>query len=510
MNQIKKSTKIFEFKENIVQLIIDELKKTENFIKIAIFQIHNKEIFNTLENKLNNGVKVDIFTLPYDSINDDIRNNVIPLFENLKNKGAILHFCKWNIGDPERTTTTIGRWYLFHGKFIVTDKSAMVLSANLMQEEELDAVIIFRDDTNKIAEYNKKFDELIELFADGNNKENIRAKISNSGLPHDEIIKLFALPKSIETDTHKNFWIRHYPVSIFSNKPNISEGLYITPFDYKGREILKLLIDEAEKFIYISTESFTDLEFPKYLIQKSLNNNKIEIKLLLGVSSMDFPDRIQKMIPELLACNIEIRTYKNIHAKFIATDKHIAISSINLNKMNLGFVSTNSKFWRENTETIAIYNDNELLEEGKIKFNNNFNHFPDIKEILINKYKTIIKDKFSLFNLRIKGDVKDLFARLIIQKKIEIEEFILHITKITHKIMTYFSNNSLVTKKYFILALILYYLTERKHDIDQLNEKLIILDIDIDTINDSIMVLLDNDFIEKDNDFYRINLNKLF
>ena len=50
MNLTNKSTKVFEFKENIVQLIIDELKKAEKFIKIAIFQIHNKEIFNILAN----------------------------------------------------------------------------------------------------------------------------------------------------------------------------------------------------------------------------------------------------------------------------------------------------------------------------------------------------------------------------------------------------------------------------------------------------------------------------
>ena len=510
MDSANKPTKIFEFSTNVIQLIIDELNRAEKFIKIAVFQIHNEEIFKILENKLDNHIEVDIFTLPYDSINEDIKNDVMPLFENLKNKGAILHFCKWNIGDPERTTTTIGRWYLFHGKFIVTDKSAIVLSANLMQEEELDATIIFRDDKNEIDEYNKKFDELIKLFINENNKENIRAKINSSGLPQDKIVELFELPKSIETDTHENFWIHHYPVSIFSNKINISEGLYITPFDYKGREILKLLIDDAKEFIYISTESFTDLEFPKYLIKKTLNNNKIEIKLLSGASSMDFPDRIQKMIPELLACNIEIRTDKNIHAKFIITDKHIAISSINLNKINLGFVPTNNKFWRENTETIAIYNDNELLLDSKRKFNDNFNSFTNIKENLINKYKTIVKEKFSLFNLRTKEDVKELFARLIIQKKIEIEEFILYIIKITRKIMTYLDNSSLVTKKYFILALILYYLTERKHDIDQLNEKLCILEIDIKTLNDSLKILLDNDFIEKDNDFYRINLNKLF
>jgi len=59
--------------------------------------------------------------------NDSVSTDVITRFENLSNLGAQLHFCKWNVGDPKRTSTVIRRWYSFHGKFIVTDKSAIVL-----------------------------------------------------------------------------------------------------------------------------------------------------------------------------------------------------------------------------------------------------------------------------------------------------------------------------------------------------------------------------------------------
>lgn len=38
MNLSNNSTKIFEFKENIVQLITNELKKVIKFINIAVFK----------------------------------------------------------------------------------------------------------------------------------------------------------------------------------------------------------------------------------------------------------------------------------------------------------------------------------------------------------------------------------------------------------------------------------------------------------------------------------------
>ena len=59
--------------------------------------------------------------------------------EALKAEGALLYFDKWNVGSPERTTTATNRWYSFHGKFIVTDNCAIVLSANFLITPELDS-----------------------------------------------------------------------------------------------------------------------------------------------------------------------------------------------------------------------------------------------------------------------------------------------------------------------------------------------------------------------------------
>ncbi len=55
----------------------------------------------------------------------------------------------------------------------------------------------------------------------------------------------------------------------------------------------------------------------------------------------------------------------------------------------------------------------------------------------------------------------------------------------------------------------IYYLSERKHDFDQLDEKLSILDTEINW--DILLNLrLHNNFIEKIDDYYKIKLDKLF
>jgi phosphatidylserine/phosphatidylglycerophosphate/cardiolipin synthase-like enzyme len=105
-------------------------------------------------------------------------------------------------------------------------------------------------------------------------------------------------------------------------------------------------VNDAEKYVYISTESFTDFEFSDFLVATALNKN-IEIKILTGATSMDFTDRVENMLRDLLAHGIDVRTTKeDLHAKLLVTDKVVVVSSINLNKINLGF-NTSKRYWRD-------------------------------------------------------------------------------------------------------------------------------------------------------------------
>jgi len=498
--------KIFEFSRNVIDKIINELQEAKEFIRIAIFQLHSPQIFNILKEKLSEGIKVEIFTLPYDSINEEIRDEVTSLFKNLKQHGAKLHFCRWNVGDPARTTTAVGRWYSFHGKFIVTDKSAIALSANFTHKKELDAIIIFKNNYDKIEEYNRKFDELIELWIKEKSGYNgkVRQQIINSDLP--EIFSIFNLPRVIESETHKNHWVQHYPSSLCPDDVPIEDKLYLTPFDCKGRNFIENLLLEASEFAYFSTESFTDPNIADFL--KKIKLRGLDLKVISGASSMDFTDRIQNMYRELLAHNIKIKTTNDIHAKLIITDKHIAVTSINLNKMNLGFNKT-KKFWRENTESISVILDRDIILNAKNQYLEVFNSGTDIEDMLAEKLEKSVGKMFTgTFGLNSKNEVKKLFSKFIIRNEIQSKKIMIDIGKIIAKLMKYFNRN-MVGKDDFVLSLILYYLSERKHDYDQINEKLKILGIEI-KLNDKLSFLINNNFIEKADEFYKIKLEKMF
>jgi phosphatidylserine/phosphatidylglycerophosphate/cardiolipin synthase-like enzyme len=471
-----------------------------------MFQIHNKDVFKILSEKAKQGLRIEVLTLPYDSINDDIRSEVVLRFKELEENGAKIYFNKWNVGDPSRTTTAVGRWYSFHGKFIVTDKSAIALSANFTENQELDGVIIFKGDSERIREFNAKFDELLSLFVNKSDSFDgiIRRKILN-------VIKktspeVFELPKNVDPK-HKENWIRHYPIELCQSNIPIEEKLYLTPFDCKGRDFIASLIEDADEYVFISTESFTDEDFSRFLVNTAVNR-KLQVKIFSGTKSMDFTDRVNNMLRDLLAQEIDIRTTdEDLHAKLIVTDKIVAISSINLNKINLGWNIT-SQFWRENTESLLICKDSATVKSAKEKYLEVFNGGYDVKDKLSEKLEELVTSVFiNTFQLRSKSDVKKLFAKFILKKQIDIHRLIIKIGGITKKLMDYHKQN-MVEKEDFVSAIILYYLSERKQDYNELEEKIHEVD---ETVNLQTIIsgLEFSGLIEKEDDYYKINIDSL-
>jgi len=114
----------------------------------------------------------------------------------------------------------------------------------------------------------------------------------------------------------------------------------------------------------------------------------------------------------------------------------------------------------------------------------------------------------SAFGLRSRKEVKILFARLVLQQEIQFKKLTLTICRITARLMKHFSK-TMVEKDDFIMALILFYLSERKHDYDQIDEKLSVLGTEIE-LTELLCVLTENEFIEQENDFYKIRIETLF
>ena len=50
----------FEYSTSVVDRVIEEMRQAEKYIRIAMFQIHIDDVFELLEEKLNDGVKIEV------------------------------------------------------------------------------------------------------------------------------------------------------------------------------------------------------------------------------------------------------------------------------------------------------------------------------------------------------------------------------------------------------------------------------------------------------------------
>jgi phosphatidylserine/phosphatidylglycerophosphate/cardiolipin synthase-like enzyme len=284
--------------------------------------------------------------------------------------------------------------------------------------------------------------------------------------------------------------------------------LYITPFSVKGRNVYEKILNDAEEFIYLSAESFTDVEFGMFMRQLK-NEKNIDICLLTGFTSMDFSDRIQKMFRELIADEIRLFTIEDdLHAKLIVTDKHLLIGSINLNKMNLGFNKT-QLYWRENTETFFVTCDQNLIQVAKEKYETQITNSINMETKLAEKIQKEVSNILNKsFNVKAKKEVKELFSKFVLMKEIEVKKDANKLARITKKLMSHY-NIRIANKDTFVMAVILFYLQDRKHSLSEIGNKINRLDA-VTNLNTLVERLTDSEFIEIEEDFYKINIDTLF
>ena len=490
----------FMFNMDVIEKVVQKIKEAKKYVRIAIFQIHNDTVYDAIEYALENGVSVEILTLPYDSINENVREKVKKRIERIKADGAIVYFSKWGIGDPQRTTTAVGRWYSLHGKILVTESVAISLSANLTEESELDAMLLYKEQ-EKINEFNKEFEFLLDLFG----RDGIKKMVNQTEYPDKE--KLFTAPKSISEPDVASHWIRDYPVEMCGNITDIENRLYISPIQCMARKLWEMIITEATEYVYISTESFTDTDIMPFLIANSIQGKKI--KILTGSESQDFDVKIRELYPRLLANGIEMVKPKHpLHAKLLITDKRLAVSSVNLNKMNLGFAGTKA-LWRANTETILVESNKNTIAEAKADYEEIFNNSIPLVNYLSEKEENYAVSIFAVYGVKPDKNVKNLFSHVIVKSDIKLKRNLYQIGRYASIMVTKFNKRKpIVETSDFLCAMVLYYLSDRKHTAPELKEKIseIYSIIDTGSILDK---LLQFKLITKEDEFFKLDLKTL-
>ena len=497
---------IFSTNKEVIKNVIQEAKE---FIFIVSFQFTADSFVRALLLEKSKKVNLSVITLPGDSYKEESeRNKINRLYEDLEKNGAKIYQSMWEVGDSTLTDTSLSgdqlegggnKWYSMHGKFIVTDKSALIMSANFIDNKEIEVYLQISEDDFIIKQFKEKFDKLKTLFIRDNNKLG-------------EIIDL--LDEKTKTDT-KNFFaksnrlnIKAYPPHLTPSKP-ISKGLHITPFDGRARDFLNTFIESAQRFLYISTERFFDDNVVKKLTSKIIKSHiKIRIITCPPNQIRQNPLKAEQMISELLSVGVEIKFFKNIHAKCWISDKFLATGSINIGKMNLGFAKTGN-FWRANTETIYFDDDIGTINEAKVEFDKMYEkgEFP-IKTIAeISKYIEDSKFLLKAFGMRSDKGAGETISQIYTDFKINNRKNLLQLINFAVKIAKKFDIR-IITRKEVIMALVLFYLSDKKNTDYELMEKLhnITENIELNQILDFLII---KELIVKQDNYYKINVETI-
>lgn len=450
-----------------IERVLDDCGR---MINIAMFQFQSESFAQILIRKAQSGVAVELFTLPITSVNANNRAQVTDIYSRMETAGCIIHKCEWNIGSPERTSTAANVWFSFHGKFIVTESSAVSLTANLLENNEFDACIV-SDEQGVIDEFNERFRLLKRLFIEVGDQL-IRQQIENA---EDKDPEALAIPAAVNNHDMEEKWIRHYPESIFENV-QIMDGshLYICPFNQKARSLYMDIIDQATEYVYIVAETLTDEDLMKYLIQKK-SSQSISIKILCGDAVMDNQHKATDQFIKLIAAGASIYTMANLHAKILLTDNKLVVSSINCNKINLGFKPKPNQ-WRANTETATITDERQTIADAKQQLDMQFANSQTLIQKISLKEKGRVKDLFKIFaNVStIRNDAAGLVADYVIEQRIQVFKSVKNLASLTKMLI---GGRREVRKDDIVKAIILVRLQNRKHTLNELQDELSVYSI---------------------------------
>ncbi|MBN2541406.1 hypothetical protein JXI42_00915, partial [bacterium] len=499
---------VFEICRN-KKFLLEAIDKAEDFIDIVSFQFTSEQIIRLLVNKLEEGVKVRVITLPEDSYREVTkRKDVKKLYDLIVDKGGEIYQCLWEVGVPELTETSLSgdqtegggsKWYSMHGKFIVTDKEALAISANFTDENQLEVYLAYNDN-EIINQFQAKFEFLKTLFC--TRGDLIQGLFLNS-LPlqiKQEVLKFYKEVGRII--------IKDYP-PIVSPETKLKKGMFISPFEGRGRFFWEQVINTAERFIYLSTERLYDDKVVEVLLNKAYMSD-IPIRVMSGNSRSvrQNPEKAEKMVSDLMAAGLEFAVIDDIHAKFWITDKWLCVASANLGKMNLGFRKIGN-YWRANTETLWFDNDIKTINEAKSNFEAIFS---DAKTgiIAISDVGTKLnkaKDLFKIFGFSSRKKAKVLMARIQTQFTVENRQNITRIAKLAAR-LAQIEKSKYITEEHVLMANVLFYLRLRKHTMNEIIEKMKMVS-DKNPIIKAIEELLKKRYITEELDYYIINIEEL-
>ncbi len=347
-----------EITNNGFSVLKDIIEKAEKYVYLTSFLFYDEKIADLLVEKSKSGVSVELLTTPSDAArSDELKEWATRLQKRLHSSGVRVIPCEWEVGQPQRTVSTFagGRrptWFALHTKYLVTDKHAVVMSADLTQDfnegGEWDSFIIY-DDLKRIQLLREKHKLMKDFFSS---------------------VRNYVPEEYIDSALEPRKLLRGYPFREVTSP--IKDGFYILPLDAYGRKVVEKLISDSEAFIYCMYETFYDDILTFHILSKLITSPRIDFRMLsppLTIYQQN-PLKARANFVQLASHGAEIKNIKNLRAKMMITDKAVITGSFDLSVMGIGRSRTEKrlKLWVESTEIMDINTHKNVISQAKSAF----------------------------------------------------------------------------------------------------------------------------------------------
>ena len=412
----------FEAVEGEIVVILD----ADKYVKIISFLFYDSKLCDLLiKKRRSSNIDIEVFTTPAEAAESaEIKEAAIHIQKRLREAGIRVIICDWEVGQPELTISTraggrIPRWFAMHAKCLITNKYALITSADFIPTFSLGGdwnTCIIYTDRERISLLNQKYEKLKNFF---NN------------------VNLYIDPDYIDTSVSPRKLIRGYPLDKVQKLSILQDGFYFLPHEGYGREIIKSAIHDAEKYIYLIFETIYDDELTRFIIKKLISNPSIDFKIVTSplTAYVQNPAKTRATFVQLASYGAKIRTMNKLRAKLLVTDKVLISGSFDLVKMGIGMLRNIGKGLKAlvaSTEIMDINTSSEYINEAKAQFLQVFNN--SVEEYGLWFSKDAEKILRACGAKRIAKDAKELLGYMIFNENRKASNRIKRISQIAVEI----------------------------------------------------------------------------
>jgi hypothetical protein len=348
-----------EVTDNGFSVLKEIIDKAEKRIHLTSYLFYDENVADLLIDKKNKGLTVEVLTTPSAAArSDELKHKATNLQKKLQSAKIDIMACDWEVGKPERTTSTFagGRtptWFAMHAKYMVTDKHALVMSADLTEDfskdRKWDSFVIY-EDQERIQTFLKKHEELKQFLCN-----------VESHVPEEYIDQRIQKPRRL---------LKGYPPKQI--EANIEGGVYVLPIDTYGRNVIEKVVEDSEEFIYCMYETFYDDKLNFDILKKLITDGGIDLKILSPPVSVyqQNPLKARANFVQLVAYGAEVKNIEGLRGKLMITDKAVVSGSFDISVMGLGRLRTEKKlkFWVESIEIMDLNTDESFISLAKSSF----------------------------------------------------------------------------------------------------------------------------------------------